>query len=513
MEKLFLYNTLTRKKEEFKPLKSGLATFYYCGPTVYWTQHIGNLRGAFCADIVRRTLEYCGYKVKMVRNYTDVGHMTSDDDAGEDKMEKAARREGVDPLAIAAKYIEIYEEDTADLNIKDPWKKPHATDHIKEMQKMVSVLLKKCFAYATPLAIYFDISKFENYTALSGQDLEKNKVGEGAGEVSDQNKKNPRDFALWFFRAGAHEKALQFWKSPFKSPLVEHGEGFPGWHMECSAMSKKYLGPTIDIHMGGIEHIPVHHTNEIAQSESANGVKYVDYWLHNEHLLVNNEKMSKSKGTGFSLAEIKNKVFTPLVLRYYFLSANYRSKQNFTWEALSAAEDGLLNIYNQLHNLIPLQGGDKGEGSREAIKEYRKKFLAAVIDDFNTPAALAVLSELLSDKNLNSQDKLETIFDFDRVFGLGMKKNSQKERIKIRVETTLTGKEDFRVFTKITREEIKDEKIFKMLRQREAARTQKFWGEADRLRVELLKFGYYIKDEKDGSSIYKAVNEKFLAKI
>jgi cysteinyl-tRNA synthetase len=187
-----------------------------------------------------------------VRNYTDVGHMTSDDDAGEDKMEKASRREGVDPLLIAAKYIKIYEEDIADLNIKDPWKKPCATDHIKEMQKMVAVLLEKCFAYATPLAIYFDISKFPNYTALSGQNLEKNKIGEGSGEVSDPNKRNPRDFALWFFRAGVHKKASQFWRSPFKSPLVEHGEGFPGWHLECSAMSTKISGSTIDIHMGGL---------------------------------------------------------------------------------------------------------------------------------------------------------------------------------------------------------------------------------------------------------------------
>jgi cysteinyl-tRNA synthetase len=224
------------------------------------------------------------------------------------------------------------------------------------------------------------------------------------------------------------------------------------------------------------------------------------------------------------LAEIKNKVFTPLVLRYYFLSANYRSKQNFTWEALLDAEDGLLNLYNQIHNLITIRGnfpfkgsaeGGKGSGgySQEFVKNYHKKFLAAISDDFNTSLALAVLSEVLSDKNLNSQDRLKIIFDFDRVFGLDMKKNSEKERIKIRVETTLTGKEDFRVFTKITGGEIEDEKIFKILKQRETARAQKFWGEADRLREELLRFGYYIKDGKDGFSIYKAVNEKFLAKI
>ncbi|HTW96541.1 MAG TPA: class I tRNA ligase family protein, partial [Candidatus Methylomirabilis sp.] len=275
MEKLYLYNTLGRKKEEFKPIKKGQATFYYCGPTVYWVQHIGNLRGSFCADIVHRTLEYLGYKVKMVRNYTDVGHLVSDEDSGEDKMEKGARREGLDPKEIAEKYIAVYEQDTKDLNILEPWRKPRATKHIKEMQAMVKTLLEKGFAYATPLAIYFDVAKFPNYTALSGQNLEKNIIGEGSGDVNDPAKKHARDFALWFFRAGVHANALQFWKSPFKSPLVKAGEGFPGWHIECSAMSKKYLGDTLDIHMGGIEHIPVHHTNEIAQSEAANGVKFV----------------------------------------------------------------------------------------------------------------------------------------------------------------------------------------------------------------------------------------------
>ncbi|MFA5248661.1 MAG: cysteine--tRNA ligase [Patescibacteria group bacterium] len=560
MGKLFLYNTLTRKKEEFKPLKNGLATFYYCGPTVYWIQHIGNLRGAYCSDIVRRTLEYVGYKVKMVRNYTDVGHLTSDEDQGEDKMAtvglgveckkchkifnsgiattKKAFITGTflnnihvcpyckyenlikdkkgyivedsfrsSPEEIAQKYIVAYEKDAADLNILDPWKKPRATRHIKEMQKMVAVLLKKGFAYATPLAVYFDVSKFPNYTALSGQNLEKNMAGEGSGEVSDSAKKNPQDFALWFFRAGAHEKAIQFWRSPFKSPEVKHGEGFPGWHIECSAMSKKYLGATIDIHMGGMEHIPVHHTNEIAQSESANGVKYVDYWLHNEHLLVNNEKMAKSKGTSFSLAEVKTKVFTPLALRYYFLSANYRSKQNFTWEALSAAEDGLLNLYNQLYTIknSPLEKVVPVLGQGVSDTDYKQKFISALAEDFNTPATLAVLSEVLADKNLSSQNKLKIIFDFDKVLGLDLENNSKIERVKIQTDATLTGKTTTKIFEKFDFKKIEDEEIIKMFNEREQARIKKLWGESDRLRDELLKLGYYIKDEKSGVSIFRVV--------
>jgi cysteinyl-tRNA synthetase len=499
MEKIFLYNTLTKKKEEFKPIKNGETSFYYCGPTVYWTQHIGNLRGSFCADIVRRTFEYCGYKVKMVRNYTDVGHLTSDEDEGEDKMERAAKREGVDPLAIANKYIAIYEQDTNDLNIEDPWKKPRATDHVKEMQKMVQDLLKKGFAYATPLAIYFDVSKFQNYTALSGQDLEKNLSGEGSGEVSDLAKKNPQDFALWFFRAGAHEKAIQFWHSPFKSPLVKHGDGFPGWHIECSAMSKKYLGSTLDLHMGGIEHIPTHHTNEIAQSESANGVKYVNYWLHNEHLNVDNEKMSKSKGTGFSLAEIKMKVFSPLVLRYFFLSANYRSKQNFTWEALTAAEDGLLNLYNQVNTLLNVDDEKKSD-----IAEYKKKFVLALSDDFNTPSALSVLFEVLADKDLPAKSKLELIRDFDKVFGLDIDKMSKIERVKVDMIIELSGKSEKKVFEETSLSEVEDSKseLLDMIEARIKAREKKEWGESDRLRTALLGKGCYVKDEKSGMKIF-----------
>ncbi|OHA46536.1 MAG: cysteine--tRNA ligase [Candidatus Taylorbacteria bacterium RIFOXYD2_FULL_36_9] len=407
-----LYNTLTRKKEVFKAIKEGEVLFYQCGPTVYFTQHIGNLRAMVLSDLIRRTFLYNGYQVKFVRNYTDVGHLVSDGDSGEDKMEKGAKREGLSPIKIAEKYIKIFEDDIKDLNTLEPAFKPKATEYIKEMQVMVQDLLDKGFAYSTPLAVYFDISKAKDYTRLSGQNLEKNREGAGVGDVEDPQKKNSADFALWFFRAGKHKEAIQFWPSPFVSPLVEKGEGFPGWHIECSAMIKALLGETIDVHMGGIEHISVHHTNEIAQSESVNGVPLANYWLHNEWLTVNNGKMAKSEGTGFSLAEVKEKGFNPLALRYFFLQANYRSKQNFTWEAMQSAQTGFDRLVNNVSAL--------GEVIGKVDDSFRKEFLEKINNDFNAPQALALTFAVLKSA-LSSEDKLATILDFDKVLGLNLK--------------------------------------------------------------------------------------------
>jgi len=489
MNKIYLYNTLSRKKEEFKPIKKSRVLFYQCGPTVYWVQHLGNLRAAVLGDIIRRIFEYDGYKVKYVKNYTDVGHMASDEDEGEDKMDKGAKRENLSPEEIAQKYIKVYEDDARDLNIKNPTFAPLATEHIKEAQEMIAALLDKDFAYATPLAIYFDIFKFPNYTALSGQNLEKNIAGVGKGEITDPAKKNPHDFALWFFRAGTHADALQYWPSPFISPLVKNGDGFPGWHIECSAMAKKYLGETLDIHMGGIEHIPVHHTNEIAQSEAANGVKYVNYWLHNEHLLVNNEKMSKSTGTGFTLAEVKAKSFMPLSLRYLFLSANYRSKQNFTWESLEAAQNGLNGIYNKLKEL----GDKKGAAS----SEYKNKFSEFLNDDFNTPGALSVLQEVLK-SDLSPKNKLATVLDFDKVLGLNFNEERHTLAINVFDEIKISGQ----VFTIVYKGDVPEE-IKKLAEKRQEARAEKNWPESDRLRKEIEKLGYQIKDTDNGAEIYK----------
>jgi len=467
------YNTYTRKIEEFKPLKKNAVGLYHCGPTVYWTQHIGNLRGMFCADLAVKTLRYLGYEVKHIRNYTDVGHLTSDGDEGEDKMEKGVRREGLDPEKIAEKYIGIFEKDTRELNLAEPTVKPRATKHIKEMIEMVRTLLDKGYAYTTDLAVYFDVSKAKDYTKLSGQILEENIQGAGKSDVSDPQKKHPSDFALWFFRAGAHKNALQYWPSPFSSPLVENGNGFPGWHIECSAMSRKYLGNTFDIHMGGIEHIPVHHTNEIAQSESANGVKFANYWLHNEHLLVDNKKMAKSEGTSYSLQEVKEKGFNPLSLRYLFLTAHYKSKLNFTWKSLEASQNALNKLYDFIrnNNNSPLE---RGEG---CIK-YNHQFKQALENNLDTPKALAIVWEMIKSDKINYEDKKTALSKFDEVLGLDL--------------------------DKITAEEIiVPDDVKELIKKREEARRNKDWNLADKLRKGIEVKGFVVEDMAEKAVIKK----------
>ncbi len=490
-----LYNTLGRKKEEFQPLKKGRVLMYHCGPTVYWTQHIGNMRGMVMADLVVRTLEYLGYKVKLTRNYTDVGHLTSDEDEGEDKMEKAARRDSLGPEQIAKKYIQIFENDIEELNTRPADFKPRATETILEIIKMVKTLLDKDYAYETDLAVYFDITKAKNYTQLSGQKMEENIQDAGKGDVSDPKKKHPADFAIWFFRAGTHAKAMQYWPSPFKSKLVKNGEGFPGWHIECSAMSKKFLGETIDIHMGGVEHIPVHHTNEIAQSEAANGMKFVKYWLHNEHLTVNNKKMAKSEGTSYALSDIKEKGFEPMALRYFFLQAHYRSKQNFTWEGLGASQiayeklKAFMSRINEEQNshgpnfqfpISNFQLNPKSQTQRrnsKLIDNYQKEFITYISDDFNVPGALAVVWEIIK-SDLPYSDKKKLILDFDQVLGLGLDKikKGKKEVIPAAVE--------------------------KLVVERELARQNKDWARADDLRNKIYDLGFMLEDT-DGKSVVK----------
>jgi len=451
---LKIYNTLTASKQEFKPLKKSEVKFYQCGPTVYWTQHIGNMRAMIMADLINRTLQYLGYKVNFVRNYTDVGHLTSDTDEGEDKMEIGAKREKLSPEEIANKYIKIFEQDTADLNILEPAAKPKATENIDEILEMIKIMLEKKFAYQTELAVYFDVSKAKDYNRLSGQILEKQKT-----EAEDQNKKHPADFVLWFFTIGKHKNAFQHWTSPW-------GEGFPGWHIECSAIVRKFLGKTIDIHMGGIEHIPIHHTNEIAQSEAVNNAPFVNYWLHNEHLLVDNKKMAKSEGTGYSLAEIKEKGFSPLSLRYFFLQAHYRSKQNFTWEALESAQNGLKHLYNQAREL--------GEKKNEVNQEYKEKFIEAISDDFNIPQVLAISQELLK-SDLSNGSKLATILDFDKVLGLKISDAIKPEKI--------------------------PQEVWELAEQRLKARNQEKWELADEIRERIRKKGYEIEDTEEGYNI------------
>lgn len=461
-----LYNTISRKLEEFKPITDKNVLFYHCGPTVYWVQHIGNLRAMVEADLIRRSLIYLGYSVKFVRNYTDVGHLTSDEDRGEDKMEKGAKREGLTPQEIADKYIKVFEEDTSSLNILEPDEKPRASQYINEMQKMIQTLLDKGHAYITNLAVVYDVSKFKDYNKLNHQKLELNKQGAGKGTVEDPEKKHFADFNLWVFKKGIHQNALQTWDSPW-------GEGFPGWHIECSVMAKSLLGETIDIHMGGVEHISVHHTNEIAQSEAANNKPFVHYWLHNEHLNVNNEKMAKSQGTGFTLKEIIDNGLDPLDLRYFFLSSHYRSRQNFTWEALKSAKESLDKLRRIILKLKENNQDNKTENNNVSL--YVERFNSAISNDFEIPQALAIAWEMLK-SDLPSKQKFKLILDFDQVFGLRL---NRVNPIKI------------------------PEEVMKLAEDRKQARKNKDFKRSDELRTTIQDLGYSIEDKEENNYLIK----------
>jgi cysteinyl-tRNA synthetase len=464
-----LYNTLSRQKEELQPLNAPEVTVYQCGPTVYWRQHLGNLRAAVMADLIVRSLSYLGYEPKFVRNYTDVGHLTSDGDIGEDKISKGAQREGLTPEAIADKYIKLFLDDAGILGVLPATVAPQATQHIDQMIAMISDLIDKDYAYTTDLAVYFDVSKAKDYTKLSRQDLDKQITDAGHGEVSDPNKRHPADFVLWFFKVGTHAGALQTWTSPFVSPLVTNGEGFPGWHIECSAMAREYLGDTLDIHIGGIEHIPVHHTNEIAQSESVTGKLLSQFWLHYEHLSVDDRKISKSDGTAINLDDVVTKGFSPRAVRYFLLQAHYRSKQNFSWEALVGAQQALANIEERLAQ-ISIPAG-------EISQKYQYDFTEALSDDINIPQALAVVWEVLKSE-LDPADKKATVLDFDRVLGLGL---GQVAEVAIPSE------------------------VEQFAQQRQQARFAKDWAEADRLRAEIEKYGFTVLDSDNG---YRLVVKK-----
>lgn len=460
-----LYNTLTHQLEEFKPLNPSKVTFYHCGPTVYWIQHIGNLRGMTLADFIHRILIYQGYEVTFVRNYTDVGHLTSDQDTGEDKMEKGAKREGLSPDQIANKYIKIFENDTKLINILRPNFTPRATEYIKEMQIMIQALLDKNYAYITDQAILYDVSKFQNYNQLNHQKMTDLLKSSGKGEIINPQKRHFADFNLWVFKKGVHKNALQSWPSPW-------GEGFPGWHIECSVMVKKILGDTIDIHMGGIEHISVHHTNEIAQSEAANGKKFVNYWLHNEWLVAGNEKMAKSTDTGFTLKQIIDKGFNPLSLRYLFLNAHYRSRQNFTWEALTASNEALKKLYEYV---LVFRKQVSPQFKSTKTDDFKIKFKNALANDFQTPQALAVMWEMVK-SDISATDKLNLLFEFDKVFGLKLNE------------------------TKI---EIIPEKIIKLAEERKKAKQLKDFKLADKIRQEIINLGYNIEDSFEDYRVSK----------
>ncbi len=403
-----LYNTKSKSIELFTPLHENIVTMYACGPTVYDYTHIGHMKKYIGDDILRRTLSYLGYEVKHVMNITDVGHLTNDSDEGDDKFEGKAKAEGKTVWDIAALYTQYFHESMRAVNVLPPnIAEAKATDHIKEMVALVEVLTKKGFAYETDQAIYFDVSKDSKYGELSGQKLSDKTLGAREDVVVDTQKKHPADFALWFKRVGKFADHTMHWPNPNGIP----GDGFPGWHIECSAMSMHYLGETIDIHTGGIDHIPVHHENEIAQSECATGHDFVRFWVHHAFLNVDGEKMSKSKQNFYTLSDIEEHNIDPLSMRLLVMQTSYRKPITFTWDTLNAS-------YTKLKELRSFASMKLTGGS--TIEMYKKDFTEALCDDLNTAKALATLWTMFSDESQTKEDRYATLLSFDEVLGLNL---------------------------------------------------------------------------------------------
>ncbi len=471
-----LYNTLSRKLEEFKPVNLPAVGMYSCGPTVYDYAHIGNLRAYIFADTLKRALLFDGYKVKHIMNITDVGHLTGDRDMGQDKIEQAAKAKRKSAWEIASYYTDAFLNDINELNILLPDRMPKATDHIKEMIALISELEKKGFTYKTADGIYFDTSKLRDYGKLAMLDIEGLK--EGARVEANPEKKNPTDFALWKlstpsssppYQGGEKNRGRQRemeWRSPW-------GLGFPGWHIECSAMSVKYLGQPFDIHTGGIDHIPVHHTNEIAQSEASAGKPLANYWLHSEFLLIGETRIGKSEGNIITLQDLKHKGLSPLAYRYFTLQAHYRSKLNFTWEALGAAQNALDNLYSTIL--------EYGPEAKIGCAEFERKFEEAINDDLDTPKALAVLWELIG-SDYPPEAKLESLFKFDKILGLSLRPIWEELRRPL------------------------PEEIKKLVEKRESLRRAQKWAEADNLRQQIERLGFEIKDTDHGPLVKRKIN-------
>ncbi len=457
---IYFYNTLTKKKEIFKPIDEKEIKIYSCGPTVYKDATIGNMRTNIFQDVLRRTLRYNGYSLKHVMNITDVGHLVSDADDGEDKMLKSAREENKTPLEIAEHYTKLFFNDLKQLNIETPEIVCKATEHIQEMLEFVQKLMDNGYAYETSTAIYFDISKLDKYPVLSNLELEDQKAG--ARINVDKEKRNPYDFALWI---KAPENHLMKWESPW-------GLSYPGWHIECSAMGKKYLGEQFDIHTGGIDLIPTHHENEIAQSKGACGKIPARYWMHGEYLLIDGGKMSKSLGNVYLIKDIKDKGYDPIVYKLFSYSCHYRNKLNFTWEGIDGAAKSLERLKQGYKT--HLTGGKKIDKS--VVAEYEERFNKAINDDLNMPLAMGVVWEVVR-QEIKSPDWADLLLKFDTVLGL-----------KIDEESNLLGKEI-------------PEKIMQLVKQRTLAREKKDWAKSDELRDSIISKGFEIKDTKDGMEV------------
>ncbi|MDO8588093.1 MAG: cysteine--tRNA ligase [Armatimonadota bacterium] len=460
---LKLHNSLTRKKEEFVPLEDNKVRMYTCGPTVYVYATIGNLRAYVFSDILRRALMYLGYDVTQVMNVTDVGHLTSDEDVGEDKLELAAQREGRTAWDIARFYEDAFFRDAEKMNIPRADIVCRATEHVDAMINLVRRLVENGYAYETGQAIYFHVPCFTDYSKLSGQSLEDKITAVRAEVQEDPEKKNPADFALWFKAVGRFENHAMQWDSPW-------GRGFPGWHVECSAMSMKYLGDTLDIHTGGIDHIPVHHTNEIAQSEAATGKQFVRYWVHNNFLKVDGGKMSKSLGNVYTLSDVEERGIKPLAFRYFCLSAVYRATLNFTWDSVAAAQTTVNSLYAFVREAK--RSGATGP-SPEWTREYADRFRESLEDDLNTPRALAAMWDLIRESNRRQDfSVLAVLYDFDRVLGLDL------DRVPVEEELA----EDYAA----------------LVAERQKARETKDWARADEIRKQLAEAGILLEDRPGG---------------
>ena len=411
---LYLYNSLTRQKELFTPIDSSEVKLYTCGITAYDYAHIGHGRKYVMDDILKRTLEFNGFKVNHVQNVTDVGHLVSDADEGEDKLEKGAKKQGKTVWEVAEFFTKDFYETMDKLNIIRPTTICNATDHIKEQIDLIEKLFKNGYAYDTPEAVYFDVSRFKDYGKLFGQKLEDKKTGVRAEVKTDENKHNNADFALWFTRIGKFSDHVMHWESPWK-------DGFPGWHIECSAMSMKYLGEQIDIHTGGEDHLSIHHPNEIAQSEGATGKKpFSKFWMHYAFLTVDGTKMSKSLGNFYTVGDVLDKNINPLALRYLYLGAHYKKPMNFTWASLEASQKGLSRLQKTVKALKESERTILSSEKNEKILKFRNKFNESLNDDLNTSKAMAVMFEMLK-SSIPSEDKYDLAISFDEVLGLNLR--------------------------------------------------------------------------------------------
>lgn len=465
--KFLVYNTLTRTKEEVLPIEKGKIRLYTCGPTVYNYAHIGNLRTYVFEDVLKKSMEYIGFEVKHVMNITDVGHLESDSDTGEDKMALGASREKKTVWEIARIYEKAFLEDCGLLNIKEPTIICRATEHIKDMIKFIQMLQEKEFTYIANGNVYFSIEKYPNYSKLANLSMEE--LDAGSRVEIDPFKKNPLDFVLWFTNSKFSNQIMQ-WESPW-------GKGFPGWHIECSAMSMKYLGDRIDIHCGGVDHIPVHHTNEIAQSESAIGHKWVNYWMHGEFLVMDNGKMSKSSGDFLTVSRLVEEGYSPLDYRFFCLQSRYRKPLVFSFESLTDSQRSFKKLKSRIKNIF--DGRNINEIiEKSKVKEYQDRFAIEIGDDLNTANAFTVLSDVIKSDILNNAEKIYLIEDFDKVLSLNLT---------IHEETGINVNID-------------QEYIDMLIVERDQARKDKNWTRADEIRNILLNINVELIDSKEGTT-------------